>query len=162
MNAMTEPLLFKQGDRELVRFETHPTKYQHWTLSVDGDVARLAFLAHRLGDRTHAADRMAPHAGLAVHFAEQVVQQHVGAARGVGAGEIADHRIPAQHRLQRLAREIVIEQFAGGLGEQVEQVAAAAQVEVLEPLGHRVGIQPIGEGDALVRQLEIEQVHLHG
>jgi benzoyl-CoA-dihydrodiol lyase len=41
MNAMTEPLLFKQGDRELVRFETHPTKYQHWTLSVDGDVARL-------------------------------------------------------------------------------------------------------------------------
>jgi len=45
MNAMTEPLLFKQvinGEtRELVRFETHPTKYQHWTLSVDGDVARL-------------------------------------------------------------------------------------------------------------------------
>ncbi len=41
MNAMTEPLLFKQGERELVRFGTHPTKYQHWTLSVDGDVARL-------------------------------------------------------------------------------------------------------------------------
>ncbi len=41
MNAMTEPLLFKQGERELVRFETHPTKYQHWTLSVEGDVARL-------------------------------------------------------------------------------------------------------------------------
>jgi benzoyl-CoA-dihydrodiol lyase len=41
MNAMTEPLLFKQGERELVRFETHPTKYQHWALSVEGDVARL-------------------------------------------------------------------------------------------------------------------------
>jgi benzoyl-CoA-dihydrodiol lyase len=41
MNAMTEPLLFKQGERELVRFATHPTKYQHWTLSVEGDVARL-------------------------------------------------------------------------------------------------------------------------
>ena len=41
MNAMTEPLLFKQGDRELVSFATHPAKYQHWTLSVDGDVARL-------------------------------------------------------------------------------------------------------------------------
>ena len=45
MNAMTEPLLFKQvingESRELVRFETHPTKYQHWTLSVEGDVARL-------------------------------------------------------------------------------------------------------------------------
>ncbi len=48
MNAMTEPLLFKQviegQERELVSFVTHPTKYQHWTLSVDGaepDVARL-------------------------------------------------------------------------------------------------------------------------
>ncbi|MBX3659410.1 MAG: 2,3-epoxybenzoyl-CoA dihydrolase [Ramlibacter sp.] len=41
MNAMTEPLLFKQGDRELVRFATHPSRYQHWTLDVQGDVARL-------------------------------------------------------------------------------------------------------------------------
>ena len=45
MNAMTEPLLFKQAingeERELVRFATHPTRYQHWTLSMDGDVARL-------------------------------------------------------------------------------------------------------------------------
>ena len=41
MNAMTEPLLFKQGDRELVSFATHPGKYRHWTLSVEGDVARL-------------------------------------------------------------------------------------------------------------------------
>jgi len=41
MNAMTEPLLFKQGDRELVSFATHPSKYQHWTLAVEGDVARL-------------------------------------------------------------------------------------------------------------------------
>ncbi|WP_371130512.1 2,3-epoxybenzoyl-CoA dihydrolase, partial [Polaromonas sp.] len=42
---MTEPLLFKQviegQERELVSFATHPTKYQHWTLSVEGDVARL-------------------------------------------------------------------------------------------------------------------------
>ncbi|MDP3474989.1 enoyl-CoA hydratase-related protein, partial [Hydrogenophaga sp.] len=45
MNAMTEPLLFKQviegQERELVSFATHPTQYQHWTLSVEGDVARL-------------------------------------------------------------------------------------------------------------------------
>jgi benzoyl-CoA-dihydrodiol lyase len=41
MNAMTEPLLFKQGDRELVSFATHPSKYRHWTLAVDGDVAHL-------------------------------------------------------------------------------------------------------------------------
>ncbi len=41
MNAMTEPLLFKQGDRELVSFSTDPSRYRHWTLTVDGDVARL-------------------------------------------------------------------------------------------------------------------------
>jgi benzoyl-CoA-dihydrodiol lyase len=45
MNTMTEPLLFKQmiagQERELVRFDTHPSRYQHWTLSVDGEVARL-------------------------------------------------------------------------------------------------------------------------
>ena len=45
MNAMTEPLLFKQTiggvERELVSFATHPAKYQHWTLSVEGNVAKL-------------------------------------------------------------------------------------------------------------------------
>ena len=45
MNAMTEPLLFKQTiggtDRDMVSFATQPAKYQHWTLTVDGDVARL-------------------------------------------------------------------------------------------------------------------------
>ncbi len=41
MNAVTEPLLFKRGDRELVSFATEPSKYQHWSLAVDGDVARL-------------------------------------------------------------------------------------------------------------------------
>ena len=45
MNAMTEPLLFKQNiggvERDMVSFATHPAKYQHWTLGVDGDVARL-------------------------------------------------------------------------------------------------------------------------
>ena len=45
MNAMTEPLLFKQvlagEERELVSFATHPSRYRHWTLAVEGDVARL-------------------------------------------------------------------------------------------------------------------------
>jgi benzoyl-CoA-dihydrodiol lyase len=41
MNAITEPLLFRQGDRELVSFATQPSKYRHWTLAIDGDVARL-------------------------------------------------------------------------------------------------------------------------
>ncbi len=45
MNAMTEPLLFKQTisgvERDMVSFATHPAKYQHWTLDVAGDVAKL-------------------------------------------------------------------------------------------------------------------------
>jgi benzoyl-CoA-dihydrodiol lyase len=45
MNAMTEPLLFKQTldgeERELVSFATEPARYRHWTLSVEADVARL-------------------------------------------------------------------------------------------------------------------------
>jgi benzoyl-CoA-dihydrodiol lyase len=53
MNAMTEPLLFKQviegQEREFVSFATHPTKYQHWALSVEGDVARLKLDIHEDG-----------------------------------------------------------------------------------------------------------------
>ena len=41
MNAVTEPLLFRQGDRELVSFATDPSRYRHWSLAVEGDVARL-------------------------------------------------------------------------------------------------------------------------
>ncbi len=41
MHAMTETKLFTQGDREMVNFQIHPSLYQHWALSVDGDVARL-------------------------------------------------------------------------------------------------------------------------
>ena len=40
-----EPLLFKQTiggvERDMVSFATHPARYQHWTLTVEGDVARL-------------------------------------------------------------------------------------------------------------------------
>ena len=41
MNALTDALLFKLDDREMVNFQTQPSRYQHWTLNVDGDVARL-------------------------------------------------------------------------------------------------------------------------
>ncbi|MGY8903995.1 MAG: 2,3-epoxybenzoyl-CoA dihydrolase [Burkholderiales bacterium] len=45
MNAPTEPLLFKRSlggqERELVSFATHPSRYQHWSLRVEDDVACL-------------------------------------------------------------------------------------------------------------------------
>ena len=151
------------GQNHANGFFVFDDEFGHVGIGVDGDAARLAFLAHGLGDRAHAADRVAPHAGLAVHLAEQVVQQHVGAARRVRAGEIADHRIPAQYGLQRLAFEIVIQQFAGGLGEQVEQVATAAQVEVLQALRDRIRAQPVGEGDAFadVGRREVDEFLQH-
>src|SRR3546814_18609095 len=59
-----------------------------------------------------------------------------------GAGEIADHRVPAEHGLERLGFEPLVEHLASGLGEQVEQVAAAAHVQVLPLLGPRQRGQP--------------------
>ncbi len=41
MNAMTEPKMFTLDDREMVNFQTHPSRYLHWTLAVEGEVARL-------------------------------------------------------------------------------------------------------------------------
>lgn len=31
MNAMTEPKLFMLDEREMVNFQTHPSRHQHWT-----------------------------------------------------------------------------------------------------------------------------------
>jgi benzoyl-CoA-dihydrodiol lyase len=45
MNAMTEALLVRKvlagEERELVSFATHPSRYRHWKLAVEGEVARL-------------------------------------------------------------------------------------------------------------------------
>ena len=64
----------------------------------DLDAARGAARRHRLRDRAHAADRVAPHALLAVHLAEHVVQQHIGRARRVGARIVADDAVEAKQR----------------------------------------------------------------
>ena len=41
MSVAQGDLKVEQGDRGLVSFATHPSRYQHWALSVDGDLARL-------------------------------------------------------------------------------------------------------------------------
>src|SRR5207248_1640550 len=48
-------------------------------------------LRHRLRDRAHAADCVAPRAFLAVHLAEAMMQEHIRRARRVGARVIPDH-----------------------------------------------------------------------
>jgi hypothetical protein len=85
---------------------------------------------HDLSDRAHAADRVAPGALLAVDLAEHVVEQDVGAAGGVGAGVVADHRVEPERGLDRLALEPLAEEAGGRLGEQVEHVALLLEAEL--------------------------------
>ncbi len=90
----------------------------HRRIHVDPDAMRAGGLGHRLRDRTHAAEGMAPRALPAVHLTEYVVQQHIGGAGRVGAGQIPDHRIEPEHGLDGIGFEPVVEDFAGGLAQQ--------------------------------------------
>ncbi len=113
--------------------------------------ARLGLARHGLRDRPHPADRVPPGALPAVHLAEDVVQQHVGAARGVRAREVAHDAVEAEAGLERLGLEPALEPLARGQGEEVEHVAlqrerqareVAARLPRREELGHpaaRVG-----------------------
>ncbi len=91
------------------------------------DAARGALLRHRLRNGPHAAPRMAPLARLAVHFAEDVMQQNVRRPLRIRTGEIAYYRIEAERRLDRRALEPAVEHVAGALGEQIQDVAAFRQ-----------------------------------
>ena len=132
-------------------------------IGVDANAARETFFRHRLGDRAHTADRMPPHPGLAVHFAEHVVQQHIGRTRRVRTGEIADHRIPAQRRFQRLALKPTVQQIARGFREQIQQIAARGHVQRLQLFRGRKRGQPIGQHEAVrhVRRRALHQLAQH-
>ena len=78
-------------ERELVSFATHPSKYQHWSLAVEGDVARLKLDINEEGGidpelpvivggegvpeglRTRPAPRYVPSADLAVRAIEDAL-----------------------------------------------------------------------------------------
>src|ERR1700716_4701286 len=62
----------------------------------DGDAMRRGGFRHGLGDRAHAADRIAPDAFPTVHLAEAMVQENIGRARRVGARIIADDAVEAE------------------------------------------------------------------
>ena len=78
---------------------------------------------HRLGDRAHAADRVAPLAPPAVYLAPAMMQEHVARARGVGAGVGSDDTIEAEDRLDRIALEPLVEDIAGRAGEELHEIA---------------------------------------
>ena len=98
------------------------------------DTSRACGFRHRLRDRAHAADGVAPVALHAVHLAEAMMQQHIGGARRVGARIIADDGIEAESRLDRRALEPMIEIIASGGGEDFEHVAFAFEPETAQPL----------------------------
>ena len=79
---------------------------------------------------------MAPLAALTVHFAEHVVQQHVRRSRLIRAREIADDGIETECGLDRIGLEPVVEQIAGALREQIEQIAPTAQIERTKTPAH--------------------------
>ena len=85
----------------------------HRRADADVGAVRGRGLRHRLRDRPHAADRVAPRALLAVHLAEAVMQQHVGRARRVGARIVADDAVESVGRLDRRAFEPAVEIVAG-------------------------------------------------
>jgi hypothetical protein len=74
---------------------------------------RAGCRCHRLRDCTHASDRMSPHASLAVHFAERVMQEHIGRAQCVGTGQIADDGVEAEHGFDRIRLKPCVERVAG-------------------------------------------------
>ncbi len=91
---------------------------------------------------------MAPGAGHAGRFAEQMVEQHIGRAGRARGSEIADHAVEPEQRLGELAFEVAVEDLGRAahrevvddprLGErQAGHVAAEAQ-----QLGNRADLPP--------------------
>ena len=72
----------------------HNLAYADIQLDLGAMLARGA--RHRLADRAHAADGVAPDAFLALHPAERMVQHHVSRARGTGARVVADDGVEAE------------------------------------------------------------------
>ncbi len=151
------------GQRHAHRAATLHQHLRDLGVGVDAHAAGETFFGHRLGDCAHTADRMPPHAGLAVHFTEHMIKQHIGRTRRVRAGEIADHRIPAQRSFQRLALEPTVEQIARGFREQIQQIAARDHVERFQLSRSRERGQPISKHKAVghVRRRALHQFAQH-
>ena len=107
----------------------------HAGIGVDLDAGAARGARHRLRDRAHAADGVAPDALLAVHLAEGVVQHHIGRAGGVGAGIIADDGVEAEQRLDQIVLEALVQHLAGRAGEQIEQAALLLQRQAAQDVG---------------------------
>ncbi len=107
----------------------------HPGVEPDLDAMPARGAGHRLRDRAHAADGVAPDALLAVHLAESVMQHHIGRARGVGAGVIADDGVESEQRFDQIVFEPLVEHLAGRAREQIEQAALLLQRQPAQDIG---------------------------
>ena len=101
----------------------------------DFHTAPLGLFAHRLRDRAHAADGVAPHTAMAVDLADHVMQQHIRRAGRVGAGKMAHNRVKAERCLDRIRLEPRIEHVARAFGKKIQHVAPRGHVELFHALG---------------------------
>ena len=118
----------------------------HAGIGFDLDAMPARGARHRLRDRAHAADGVAPDALLAVHLAEGMVQHHIGRARGVGAGVIADDGVEPVQRLDQIALEPVVQHLAGRTREQIEQAALLLQRKPAQDVGGAERIEGFADG----------------
>ena len=92
---------------------------------------------HGLGDRAHAADRVSPHALLAVHLAEAMVQQDIGRAGRVGARISADNAVKAEDGLDRRAFEPAVQIEKIALQVEPKRANSVADSTGLDQLANR-------------------------
>ena len=120
-------------------------------LGADFDPARGAGARHRLRDRAHAADRVAPDAPPAVHLAPAMMQEHVAGSRRIGAGVGSDDPVEAEDRLDRIALEPLVEDIAGRAGEELDEIALPFEPERAQAVADLGGFEEAHEagGEAL-------------
>jgi hypothetical protein len=84
---------------------------------------------------------MSPGSLLSVHLPERVMQQNVGAARGVGACVISNDGIEAEPGLQQFAFEPAVEIVASRFREQIEQGTQIFRGQPTKPVAEPPGFE---------------------
>jgi len=88
---------------------------------------------------------MAPHAFLAIHLAEAMVQENIGRTRRVGARIIADNAVKAEGGLDRCAFKPAVEEIAGGSREEIEKIPLKVESEGSNSVTYSAGFDQFGD-----------------
>ena len=74
------------------------------------------------------------------------MKQHIGSARGIGAGVGSDDPVEAEDRLDRIALEPVVEKIAGRAGEDLDEIALALDAERSQALRDPRRVEQLAQG----------------